>query len=155
MVNTAVGYPPTPLRIYGASCLSHANSWQDIFRKWDEFHWTARWPDITQGLPQAAPLSPASYESIWAMDLRDIEDSDVVMLFANLQDNLRGAIFEAGYGYACGKLLLLCGENQGFGTWQFSAGTLRVKTPAEARLALNLHAMSAKRVHQLTPQAQA
>ena len=60
-----------------------------------------------------------SYEEMavcWIEDHQDVGRSDVVMVYAERGDVLRGAFVEAGMGIALGKFVLAVGDGD-FGTW--------------------------------------
>jgi hypothetical protein len=52
----------------------------------------------------------------WVQDHQDVVKSDVVMVYAERGDVLRGAFVEAGMGIALSKTILAVGDGE-FGTW--------------------------------------
>jgi hypothetical protein len=52
----------------------------------------------------------------WIEDHQDVAQSDVVLVYAEEGDVLRGAFVEAGMGIALEKLVVAVGDGE-FGTW--------------------------------------
>lgn len=131
---------PLKVRIYGASTLHQAVIWQglrDVIEWSKVVRWTARWPaflalDIKD---QAA----ANAQLFWQHDQTDIEQSELVMLYAEESDELRGALVEAGMALGMGKRVLCVGKNRGFSTWQYHPRVFRTETLAQALNWLRLY----------------
>lgn len=124
------------LRIYGASKLHHAPLWLDLRSRDDwPFEWTARWPVPHVGkIPDEAEFA----QLFWQCDEIDVRRADVVMVYAEPGDNLRGALVEAGMGIAFGKAVLVVGENPNYGTWQYHPSVHQARNLDAARLILCL-----------------
>lgn len=103
------------LKVYTASKTEHAQFWIELRGKWPEVHFTARWPFMT------GRVSETAYNAFqfWQDDLDDIRTSDVVMVLGKPGEHLRGALVEAGMGIALGKTILVVGEHEDYGSWQY------------------------------------
>ena len=126
--------PVRKIRVYGASTLPHASLWRDLSRRWiDEVEFTARWSYMHFGnIPETAEFA----RLFWLHDMEDVRRSDVVMVYAEPKDSLRGALVEAGMGLAYGLRVLVCGSNHGFGTWQHHPQVTHVSTLEDAKAQL-------------------
>lgn len=124
------------LSIYTASKIDHASRWLELRMLWPEFDFLARWPDAI-GKTEETPENAARF---WREDLEDVLASDVVMVYGEPGETLRGALVEAGMGLARGKRLLLVGDSPSFGTWQFHPACYKVLTLELARARLGLWA---------------
>lgn len=129
------------LRIYTASCLHHAPLWRQLAHEWNEFTFSARWP-FHHCDSNGTPIWPESFAPIfWEQDVEDIKNSDVLLIWAEPTDPLRGALVEAGVALGLGKKIILSGQNERFGTWQFHPLISSVKSLEEGRKLLNLLAI--------------
>lgn len=130
-----------PISVYTASKLHHAPLWRRLAIAWPEIHFTARWPTNFVG-PEGRPLypedSPAHAQVFWQQDLQDIENSNVLLCYAEGSDVLRGALVEVGVALALSRHVIVVGENDCYGTWQFHRNVLRVKDLPAARNLLQL-----------------
>lgn len=118
------------ISVYTASKLHHAMLWKALRIEWPDISWTARWPIEMAGIIED---TPANAENFWAIDLEDVRAADVVLVYGEKGENLRGALVEAGMGLALGKKILCVGENENFGTWQYHKLCARVSGLDEAR----------------------
>jgi len=105
--------------VYGASVLFHATFWisnhGEEKDRWPGVKWTARWPFL---VAQGFTDSSINSSLFWQYDMADISNAEVVMVFAQPKDHLRGALVEAGIALGQNKPVLLVGSNPGFGSWQ-------------------------------------
>lgn len=125
------------LRVYTASKLHYAPMWRElrVDADWRFVHFTARWPFMTLCEFHASEAAPQA-RHFWMHDEHDVAQSDVVLVYAEPEDHLRGALVEAGMALGAGKRVLLVGENEGFGTWQWHPRVGRVSNLHFARGAL-------------------
>jgi nucleoside 2-deoxyribosyltransferase len=101
------------IRVYTASCTQHASLWQTLVSDWLEVHFTARW-----ALVHAPANVPESHAKVfWSQDLADVLASDVVLIYAEEGDQLRGALVEAGAALGAGRPVLAVGPDAAFGSW--------------------------------------
>lgn len=125
----------TKLRIYTASKLNQGERWRNLREDWLEFDFVARWPTEHLGkIPDTADF--ASW--FWLQDIEDVSRCDVVMLYAEKGEHLRGALVEAGAAIALHKGVIVVGEHPDYGTWQWHPAVRRAKDLDEARIILNL-----------------
>lgn len=120
------------LRIYTASKLRHAQKWRELRSEWPEFLFVSRWIDM----PTFQDGKPEVCREGWIVDEHDVRKSDIVMVYAQDSEDLRGALVEAGMGIALDKCLLLVGESESFGTWQHHPLCVKVPDLAAARVVL-------------------
>jgi hypothetical protein len=96
----------------------------------------ARWPKLhVEGTPDN---SPALANLFWKQDQADVIRSDVVMVYAEPQDHLRGALIEAGMGIAYGKTVIVIGDHPDYGSWQYHRQVIRAEDYAEAMTILRI-----------------
>lgn len=102
------------IRVYTASKLHHRQRWVSLRSQWPGVTFTARWPDLEKDRPS----SDDEARSNWLKDEEDVRKADVVMVYAEDGEHLRGALIEAGMAIALGKTVLVVGDHPDFGTWQ-------------------------------------
>lgn len=117
---------PCP-KVYLASKLHHAEMLRDIAA----YLTTNRHYEITSSwLWQIETLEdscPGQCKAGWVADVLEVQKSDYFVLYAERQDNPRGALVEAGVALGLGYPVILVGENVAFGTWQFHPLVHRTK----------------------------
>lgn len=109
------------LRVYLASKLHHAELALELREKWPTLHFTARWPLMHGKIPD----EPRWAGQFWQDDFDDIWRANVLVLWAEPQDKLRGALVEAGIAIALRKQVVVAGEHPDFGTWQYHPFVVR------------------------------
>ena len=110
------------INVYIASILKYAKMFCDLRDEWKDknIHLYARWHDMAQlELDKSSELSPADFHIFWSVDEEDVRHSDALIVYGELNDNLRGALVEVGMAIALGKLVIVVGECKDFGTWQY------------------------------------
>jgi hypothetical protein len=130
------------IRVYTASKLGHSRRWIDLRSSWQDVTFTARWPDMHA---TTGPPTPERARLHWLEDEEDVRSADVVLVYAEEGEHLRGALVEAGMGIALGKTIIVVGEHPDFGTWQHHPKVFRASDLEHARvrpkeLALQRHA---------------
>lgn len=127
-----------PLKIYIASKISHG----DMLLHWSEsvpmakYEYTSRWyKEPFRGMPE----TPGFSKMFWAIDVKDVKAADLLILYAQEEDHIRGAILEAGIAIGLGKPVILVGENKGFGTWQHHALVVKLAALNEVEQFLEGH----------------
>lgn len=107
------------LRIYTASKLRHAKMWRELCDQHDLFIFHARWlKHLKIGTPDNAANAPA----FWLQDQQDVKDSDALLVYAEKDDRLSGALVEVGMAIAYGVPVILVGEHEDYGTWRWHPG---------------------------------
>lgn len=127
------------LRVYGASKLSYWKLWDVLRMRWiDWAELTSSWslspgvrvddpyPDKSRPDRSSEVTDAARAAEIWARDHADVASADAVLVYAEPQDVLRGAIFEAGIGAGLGIPLVLAGDCASYSTWRYSPLAVRV-----------------------------
>ena len=126
--------------IYCASSLHHAPLWRELART-ENLTFCARWP-WHHCDEDGNPIWPESFAPIfWQHDLEDIQKASALLCYALPSDFMRGALVECGMALALGKNVILCGNNKGFGTWQYHPLVSRVDSMDDAIKIINLLAL--------------
>lgn len=119
------------IKVYTASKLHHAEMCRTL--QMDGVEFTARWPRLHVG---TVPDSPKYAKIFWIHDEQDVRASDVVLVYAEKSDRLRGALVEAGMAIALGKDVIVVGEHPDFGTWQYHPQVHKARDMKQAALLL-------------------
>jgi hypothetical protein len=105
------------MKVYIASKLAHAERWRKVRDAWAPDHLiTSRWIDMTHTFSMSDDAD--QMRACWEGNVQDVKAADVVMVYGRPGEMLRGALVEAGIGIGLGKLVLLVGECEQFGTWR-------------------------------------
>ena len=126
------------IKVYTASKLGHAPRWRALLKEWPEVAFTARWPHKHVG---AVPDEAVFARVFWEQDLEDVSRAGGVLVYAEPGDHLRGALVEAGMALALGKWVIVVGEHEDYGTWQYHPLVYRVSDLDQARLLLRTMAL--------------
>lgn len=121
------------LAVYFASKL--ANSWRvkqyekdcpgiASLSRWVEYH------------DKKVPETEENAVWFWLVDESCVKDADVVVVFAEPSQHLRGALVEAGMAIAWNKIVVVIGDHPDFGTWQYHPSVNRVKDWNECKALL-------------------
>lgn len=130
------------LRVYTASKLKHAAKWRDLCAAHGHIQCHARWlKHNTIGTPD----TPEHAAEFWLQDEQDVKHADVVLVFADGDDHLRGALVEAGMAIAYGVPVIVIGKHPDYGTWQHHPGVRRV---ASLDLAIDVLRVLRPRYHE-------
>lgn len=116
------------IRLYCASKFHRAEMWKKWEKTWPswmkgKFTINSRWIWNYHG---TIPDSPVFARIAWEHDVQDVMSADILICFAEPEDKLRGALVEAGVALATGKRVILAGESEDFGTWQYHPLVQRV-----------------------------
>src|SRR5260221_5839328 len=118
-----------PVKVYTASKLRHAELWRAL--KWENVIWTARWPFIhVDKIPDTGGFAAR----FWEHDMQDVAKADLVLVYAEPEDKLRGALVEVGAALATGKKVIVIGEHEDYGTWQFHPNVIRIARLDEGQI---------------------
>jgi len=110
------------IRVYTASKLGQAPMWRELAKTWPHVHFHARWLKHNEvGTPDTAENAIR----FWREDIEDVKTADVVLVYAEDGEHLRGALVEAGAAIAFGVPVVVVGSHPDFSTWQFHAGVRR------------------------------
>jgi nucleoside 2-deoxyribosyltransferase len=123
------------IRVYTASKLTRAPLWQTLCSSWPHVYFHARWlKHVSIGTPD----TPDNAASFWQEDEQDVRCADVVVVFAQNDEHLRGALVEAGMALAMKIPVIVIGDHKDYGTWQYHPGVTRLKDLEELRGHLEL-----------------
>lgn len=112
-------------RVYFASKLKHAPMWRKLCAENNHIIAHARWlKHSTLGTPD----TPDNARRFWIEDEEDILTADIVVVYAEPSEHLRGALVEAGLAIANRKTLIVVGQHPDYGTWQYHPGVIRIET---------------------------
>jgi hypothetical protein len=100
-------------KVYFASKMHHAVKWKGFYDHPD-IHVVSRWPFLETFVEP----TPANAKKFWLDDHADVTRADVVIVYAEEGEHLRGALIEAGIGIALGKRIIVVGDHPDYGTWQ-------------------------------------
>ena len=120
----------TMLRVYPASKIPLGWFWLDLHDRWKEIYIHARWIKHWANKTQE---TPANAREFWVEDFEDIENADLVVVYAQENDQLRGALVEVGYALCLGLPVVLIGNHKDFGTWQHHPDIIKVANLIEFR----------------------
>lgn len=120
------------IEVYVASKLKHATKWKRLRKAWEKDNiWiVSRW------IEQAAQEDTAGsfdFKVFWSVDQEDVSRSDVVLVYGESGEDLRGALVEAGMGIAYGKMLIVVGNCNSFGTWTHHPNVYYAETIEKAK----------------------
>lgn len=111
------------IRVYTASKLRHAAMWRELCAVTAHIQAHARWlKHSTLGTPD----TPEHAAEFWLQDEQDVRDADAVLVYADGDDHLRGALVEAGIAIASGVPVIVIGKHADYGTWQYHPGVTRM-----------------------------
>ena len=82
----------------------------------------SRWPYLIGKIPDR----PEHAVNFWDDDFADIERCDVLVVYTEEDDKLRGALVEVGYALALNKKVIVIGDYPDFGTWRHSKNVVHV-----------------------------
>lgn len=106
--------PDRYVKCYVASKLAHAPKLLALRADWPRVHFTARWV-LTAAL-ESERGTPAP---IWIQNnVDDIARAEVVLVYAEAADELKGAIWEAGVAWTLEKEIWLVGDNRSYSQWK-------------------------------------
>ena len=105
---------PLPAKVYIASKMQHAEKWRDLYNK-SGLHIVSRWPFLE---PFVEPTKNNALK-FWQDDVADIKNCDVLMIYAEENEHLRGALVEVGLALGLGKYVVVIGDHPDFGTWRY------------------------------------
>jgi|SRR6266498_2431050 len=89
------------MKIYTASKTTHAEKWRTLRHEHDV---TASWID------EAGEGQSSNYSELAARCITDIESADILLLYCEPGELLKGALIEAGIALAFGKPVRCVGE---------------------------------------------
>lgn len=116
------------VRIYMASKMHHGAWWKQLYSNDPDIHIVSRWPFLEEDILP----TPENARKFWYDDASDIASAHVVIVYAESEDKLRGALVEAGIAIGIGRQVIAVGCHPDYGTWQYHPFVIRVETLEEA-----------------------
>lgn len=119
------------MRIYTASVLAHYSMWIGLRSNpdWKKFTWSASWPEA---YAKDKVETREKAVKFWAQDIKEVLSSNAVLIYAERDDILRGAICEAGAALGQGIDVLIIGDCSSLSTWQYHPLVTKVPNFPEA-----------------------
>ena len=130
---TQLGGPPDKfISVYIVSKLKHAQTLYDLFQKYPRIRLTASWVYREVGKAHFPDQGNRPAKQ-WLRDNKDdILRSDAVLVWAEPLDELKNAIYEAGWAVAHGRPVYVIGTNRSYSTWQMDQGITRIGSLEQA-----------------------
>lgn len=104
------------IRIYTSSKMRHGHMWRKICDARSDVIFHARW---LKHIQIGTPDTPTHARKFWLQDQQDVRDADVLIVYAEPEDRLRGALVEVGMALAYGVPVIVVGEHEDYGTWRW------------------------------------
>lgn len=127
-------------KVYIASKFHHGAKWLQLREEsfqgqspWFGIQFTSRW---FKQYYDRVPDEPQYCKIGWIHDLEDVEDCDVLIIYGEPGEHLRGALVEAGAALAFGKHVIAVGGHEDYGTWQYHPMVHLTQTMDEALVIL-------------------
>ncbi len=119
------------MKVYFASKTHYARNWIAIREGnlWAFADIICRWPYLIDDVPD----TPTYAKTFWQQYHEDVAQADVIVLYAEEGETLKGCLIEAGMGLALGKEVVVVGNHSSYGTWQHHKNVHRVENLDEAR----------------------
>jgi hypothetical protein len=130
------------IQVYVASKMKYAKRFQKMRESWMKhgIKLHARWYDYGHLEKDDAPN--AEFSISWLIDEHDVKHSHVAIIYGESDDELRGALVEAGIAIGAGILVIIVGDSPSFGTWQHHPKVLRAGSLEHAKnMILRLHSL--------------
>lgn len=125
------------IRVYTASKLRHGAMWRKLDEETPGITCYSRWLKHNRIV---TPDTPENAREFWLQDTQDVRDADVVFVYAEPDDHLRGALVEAGIAIAMGVPVIVIGDHPDYGTWQYHPLVIKALTIEKAiHYCLNSH----------------
>ena len=113
------------IRVYTASKLTKAVFWRKLHDQVPHVFFHARWLKHNQ---IGTPDLQAYAARFWLENAQDVKSADVLLLYVEEGEHLRGALVEAGMALAFGVPVIVVGVHPDYGTWQYHADVKRAVT---------------------------
>ncbi len=122
-------------KVYLASKLRNHKILTAIREEWHDIEITSSWMKDHYG---QVPDEPAFAKLFWQVDEHDVLRSDVTVVYTQPEDELRGALVEAGIALGSGKPVITVGDGPSLGTWSYHPRVYRVGSWPEAKTLLDM-----------------
>ena len=108
-------------KIYIASKAKHRPRWRAL--RDSGVNINSRWidtPDLYIGTTAGDGVSDLDYEKLWIQCIEDVINCDMLILYVEPGEVLKGALVEVGAALAAGRMVIACADLdgiEGIGTW--------------------------------------
>ena len=118
--------------VYIASKIAYAAKFSELRTEWMNhgLFINSRWLDQAQYEDES---TPNDFKLFWQVDHQDVMECDVLVLYGEKTDKLRGALIEAGIALAFGKNVIVVGDSPDYGTWQYHPMVLQASSFEHAK----------------------
>jgi len=124
------------VKVYGASTYRRALLWRQLADEWSSHvEFTNRWAQLYIDVPDEKHLARVG----WQHNREDVMSSDVVLLYAEPEDLLRGCLVEVGMALAWEIPVLIVGHHPNYESWCNHPGVSRVEDLSSAKQVIILH----------------
>jgi hypothetical protein len=130
-------------KVYIASKFHHGQRWKDLSEEaykydhpWYGITFVGRWFLDYAGV---IPDEPQFCKLGWEHDIEDVIACDVLIVYAEPEEHLRGALVEVGAALAYGRYVLTIGDHPDYGTWKHHANVHQMKDLDSALTWLRCH----------------
>lgn len=117
-------------KVYIASKFKYGKKWKELQdaayfydHAWSGVEFVSRW---FLNYYDNVPDEPQFCKIGWIHDIEDIAKADAVIVYSEAEDNLRGALVEAGAAIALDKYVIVVGEHPDYGNWQYHPNVHKV-----------------------------
>lgn len=90
-------------------------------------------------------MTDDDYKVCWIVDQHDVASCDVLLVYAEEGDELRGALVEAGMAIALNKMVIVVGNSPCYGTWQNHPNVIYAKDLDHAKRLIENYYMEPRR----------
>jgi hypothetical protein len=123
-------------KVYTASKIHYHLLWQKMKEDmdWDFVQWTASWvdhPDIPNEM-EGEEILDSIFREAWIANIKDVKDSDFVLVYSRSGESLKGALVECGCALGLGITVLAVGLPEEH-SWTHHPGVVRFPSLKEAR----------------------
>lgn len=98
-------------KIYIASKAHHRPIWR-LYRDNKGIAFTSRWINVPDEFIGRSLPEELDFKQLWIECVEDVINADILVLFCEEGDVLKGALFEMGIALAAGKMILACGHKE-------------------------------------------
>lgn len=126
------------IRVYPSSKVKHAPMWRKLQQEVPHVFFDARWIKRAEKEEQ---MQGDDFHDLWKECQEDIKDADVLLVYAEDGDQLKGALVEVGMALAFGVQVMLVTaveDKHVFGTWMHASGVGWTSTMEDAMKKLYL-----------------
>lgn len=106
----------TKPKIYIASKAIHRPMWRYLRDRWD-FHIISTWIDTPDEFIGVTDEVNLDYTKLWLSCVNDVRNCDVLVMYVEEGERMKGALIELGIALGLGKEVIVTGPVGDNGTW--------------------------------------